>query len=112
MRTVIAIGLALWATGASAQQYTILGAGTDSCGSWQQERRTRSITLYGSEAWVLGYVTRANYDGASTGANANLTAGTDAEGLYAWIDNYCRANPLKNFASAVEGLVETLRKRK
>jgi hypothetical protein len=113
MRTVIAIGLALWATGASAQQYMVLGEGrATSCGTWQQERRTRSIALLGSQAWVLGYVTRANYDGASTGANANLTAGTDYEGLYAWIDNYCRANPLKNIANAAENLVATLQKRK
>jgi hypothetical protein len=117
MRIMIAIGLVLWATGAETQcaetQYMVLGEGrATSCGTWQQERRTRSITLLGSQAWVLGYVTRANHDGAARGANANLTDGTDAEGLYAWIDNYCRANPLKNLASAAEELVGELRKRK
>ncbi len=107
MRTiVIAIGLALWATGASAE-YAVLGPGNRSCGYWEQQRRTGNA--YGLQAWVLGYLTRANYD---EGRNRDLTAGTDAQGIFVWIDNYCRANPLKDVAAAAEHLVETLEKRK
>ena len=28
--------------------------------------------------------------------------GTDADGVLAWIDNYCRANPIKDIADAAE----------
>jgi hypothetical protein len=106
MRTVIAIGLVLWATGAEAK-YMVLGQGALSCGAWQQERRTSRVGALAAETWVLGYLTRANYD-----EQRDLTAGTDAEGIYAWIDNYCRANPLKDLAWAAEFLVVELRKKR
>ena len=102
MRTVIAVGLALWATGASAE-YAFLGQGGFSCGRWQQGRRTKEPTSFTAQAWVLGYLTRANYSG-----DTSLTAGTDADGVFAWIDNFCRANPLKDIADAAEYLVAEL----
>jgi hypothetical protein len=103
MRTVIAIGLALWATGASA--YTVLGSGVSSCGTWLQTRRSGPGASIDLRSWVLGYATRANYD-------ESVTTKIDSEGLWAWIDNYCRANPLKQIVDAAEGLAAELQKRK
>jgi len=37
--------------------------------------------------------------------------GTDFDGLIAWIDNYCQANPLKGVAEAAGALLQTLRDR-
>jgi hypothetical protein len=106
MRTIaIAIGSVLWVTCASAQ-CAVLGQGNLSCGRRQKDRR--SNTAIALQVWVLGYLTRAYYDGI----NRDLTAGTDTAGIFAWINNYCRANPLKNLVAAVEHLVDTLQKRK
>ena len=38
----------------------------------------------------------------------NLAEGTDADGVFAWIDNYCSAHPLETIYSAAEALVVTL----
>jgi hypothetical protein len=102
MRTVIAIGLALWASAASA---LTLGPGTVSCGRWQQERQTTSADRFAFEAWVLGYITRANDEDFIV---RNLSA--EEGGLFASIDNYCRANPRKELADAAKSLALTLRK--
>jgi len=108
MRMLIVVGLALWATTASAAEYTSLGHGNASCGRWQEERRKPNPQYrFLLQAWVLGYITRANYE-----VGGDLTAGTDELGVFAWIDNYCRANPLKNVAAAAEALVDTLGKPK
>ena len=83
MRALLAIALALWATSASAE-YTIRGEGASSCGQWLVSRRKRDALQL--KAWVLGYLTRANY-------HEDRTVKIDNAGLFASIDNYCRAHP-------------------
>jgi hypothetical protein len=113
MRTLIAIGLALWASGASAATGRLLGPGTHSCGFWQEERRTPGVLKLGFEAWVLGFLSRAGLDETLNKVSGlNITAGTDVKGLSAWIDNYCRDNPLDDVATAAAALEIYLRKRR
>ncbi len=81
-----------------ASAYTISGVGTVSCGSWTAYRRTPTSTLaMGVESWILGFLSGVGFEGV---ANADPLNGTDAEGVWAWIDNYCRANPLKDVEDA------------
>jgi hypothetical protein len=94
----------------SAKAAMILGPGITSCGTWAQERRDRaqSNSLM-NEAWVLGYLSAYNTYGPK--ATGHVSKGTDANGLLAWIDNYCSANPLKEIFDATEALILELEKR-
>jgi hypothetical protein len=47
-------------------------------------------------AWVLGFLSGIG----STGIGDPLRQ-MDADGVAAWIDNYCRAHPIKAIADAV-----------
>ena len=63
--------------------------------------------------WVAGYLSGANVE---AGANVDATEpealiGTDFDGLMAWIDNYCQANPLDKVVEAAQALLQTLRSR-
>lgn len=99
----------------------ILAPGYDSCGAWSQGREaagtgnTFAFTLAGSdrlarESWVNGYISAFNewllpYD---RGVARDLSEGTDAQGLMAWIDNYCSAHPLDQVVDATAALATEL----
>lgn len=78
-----------------------MGAGTSSCGAWTAARQNRLALAY--EQWVLGYIS-----GMGEGVNAveghpfhwDALKGTDAQGVWAWIDNYCRDHPTKDIRDA------------
>ena len=53
------------------------------------------------EGWVEGYITAMAVE--SDRVNAAIHR-TDPAGLTAWIDNWCKANPLKSMAKAAEAL--------
>jgi hypothetical protein len=59
--------------------------------------------------WVVGYLTAYNEWVAPDG---NISAGTDNDGIAAWMDNYCQAHPLDNVARAARALVVELKARK
>jgi hypothetical protein len=59
-------------------------------------------------AWVLGFLTAFNYYQSNTGDVAN---GIDANGLFAWIDNYCLAHPLDRIANATIALITEVSNR-
>jgi hypothetical protein len=54
-------------------------------------------------SWALGFITGAGWNGGT-----DPLGGTDAEGVLAWFDNYCAANPLKTIA---DGAVEFYHER-
>ncbi|RWB27531.1 MAG: hypothetical protein EOQ43_26905 [Mesorhizobium sp.] len=92
---------------AQAQEYTVLGAGNQSCGSWVKKTTTRNFSL----SWVLGFITAMNATEAIvTGKDPNVTEGTDANGVELWITNYCSANPLKTVSDATMRLYVALEK--
>jgi hypothetical protein len=92
----------------SEGRFTILGEGTTSCGSWLQQRKSQ---LWLNEAaWVLGYLTA--YNKLVWKGGSNIAAGTDADGIEAWIDTYCAAHPLDTINSAVEALTTELLRRR
>lgn len=98
--------------------YTVLGAGTISCGGWIANRRydpglspfvpnQQSVDILNDEAWVQGNVTAYN---RSVWKGQNVASETDANGMYAWIDSYCAAHPTDNLAGSVEALINFLSK--
>ena len=60
-------------------------------------------------AWVNGFLSAFNdYGSAAASDVANCI---DANGVFAWIDNYCAAHPLDSTATATIALISELSKR-
>jgi hypothetical protein len=86
---------------AAARTYVAIGAGIDSCGIWTPNRRKyapeRPVTQ-GSQSvlqraqWCLGFLSDVGFMGG--GDDVDPLNKMDAQGVLAWIDNYCRANPI------------------
>jgi hypothetical protein len=103
------LGAALMAGGYAAEaaegrsQFMVLGAGFSSCESWTNDRGVDGANSRYKEQWVLGYITAMNnwVLPADRGAARDLAEGTGAEGLLAWMDEYCAANPQTNVGNAV-----------
>jgi hypothetical protein len=56
--------------------------------------------------WVTGYLSGLNME-----SSPDFLRDRDADGLMAWIDNYCRRNPLHTITQAVHALRNELRSR-
>jgi hypothetical protein len=87
----------------------VLGLGNESCGTWLQNRGGQSYGELTQLGWVTGYVTAFN--NYAEHQSGNVTAGTDADGLFTWIDAYCQANPLDNLFRASSALIRELELR-
>jgi hypothetical protein len=93
---------------AQADQYMIKGVGGHSCGRWLSDRQAGDYQAIGAltkEAWVQGYITAYNEWAFQ---RPDVTAGTDADGIFAWIDNYCASHPLDTVAVAIRRLLVSL----
>ena len=91
-----------------AGTYEILGAGADPCSSWTSARasvvRLHPLSsAFGESQWVLGYISAVNALRWPSGDIARDTD-TDSEGMFAWIDGYCTANPSISIARATIAL--------
>ena len=97
----LSLGVAL-ATHAEARDYTIIGTGLRSCGAWTTERKDfhSSVHLL-FEQWVLGFIAGEAYQGATDPLDD-----TDADGVWAWIDNYCAIHPLDKQVQAAKAFYE------
>src|SRR4051794_9442374 len=90
------------ASPANATKVKELGAGVGgSCGTWLRDRRSSSW-LYAGD-WALGFLS-----GAASALNRDLLAEVDADDIFAWLDNYCRQNPMAYFGDAVTRLLDQL----
>ena len=102
------------AAAADEGKYAILGHGAVSCGIWTQGRRPllRDGSQLMREAWVLGYITAVSWSlPADRGVVRNLAEGTDVDGIFAWIDNYCAAHPPELLGYSIAILAGELRER-
>jgi hypothetical protein len=82
---------------AFGQQYSVLGQGNESCGTWSVDRQ--SGQGFGEEAWVLGSLSGQD-SAAAFVSKKTVTVNTDSNGVFGWIDNYCKINPTDTIASA------------
>lgn len=95
----------------AAQTYQVHGAGAKSCGLWSEYRIQRNPLAGVMETWVQGYLSAFNALSAVNGHGADLAAGTDDDGVFRWIDNYCATHPLDPLSSAAAELIAELDRR-
>jgi hypothetical protein len=93
LAVVLATGTA-WAT-----QYHAMGIGLSSCGTWTADRSAQGIPALLDEAWVLGFLSGVGFEAFFDPLN-----GMDAEGVWAWVDNYCARNPISPIVDAAKAL--------
>lgn len=109
MRAIAALmTLILAGSAASAEYRAVSGAGLLSCGTWTKHRNDLPYA-YQFQAWVDGYLSAYNI--ASDGADFLLPVLKNKDGIYAWIDEYCRANPLDPIIKGMLPLIEQLKTR-
>jgi hypothetical protein len=96
----------LTAATAEAKPWMAIGAGaTSSCGTWTAHRYTYQThgaiqdvnNAVQEGAWVYGFLSGVGFAGLD---GADPLRGVDGDAVLAWIDNYCRSNPLKKIAEA------------
>jgi hypothetical protein len=107
--TLIAAALFSSQACAFGRPVMILSLGGESCGTWLQNRGTQSYANAAQMSWVTGYITAFN--NYAQHQSGNISAGTDVEGLFTWIDAYCQANPLDDLFSASSALIRELERR-
>jgi hypothetical protein len=79
----------------------VYGSGMQSCGAWTYKTDS---DVGEQTSWVMGYISAFNvYQG-----EMNVGAGTDLNGIFGWIDNYCAAHPLDPIIKATDALVDEL----
>ncbi len=83
-------------------KYAVYGHGTGSCGEWTESRNQDRLSYHA--VWIKGWISAAGY---YEGELAN----SDSPALDAWMDNYCKANPLDGIVDGAEKLVEELKQR-
>ena len=89
--------------------YEVLGVGTLSCEVWTKDRADKtSESHFVNGAWIQGYLTAVNVFGEGP---SHIAKGTDADGIMAWIDNYCAQHPVESLTVAAKALVDELTKR-
>jgi hypothetical protein len=96
-----ALGLVVLATPPADADVQVIGAGLTPCWSWTADRAARSYAEVGDEQWVVGYLSAA----AVWAPNLKPLRGVDAEAVFAWMDNYCRAHPLVILGEAAKAFV-------
>jgi len=110
LRTIVIIfAIITILTEAYGQQVLVVGVGNGSCGKWIEDRRSAGPSMFITQGWIAGYLTA--YNNYAPYANGNVSRGTDVDGLFAWIDRYCRANPLDSIFRASSALILDLEKR-
>ena len=97
----LALASVLMTTAAAAQTYARIGAGTSSCGTWTAARRNMTGANVQNEAWVFGFLSGVGWVGQN---GDNPLQGLDGNAVSAWVDNYCRSNPLKSIGEAAGAL--------
>src|SRR5262245_1846687 len=76
---------------AFADSVRVLGFGVNqTCGAWLSARAQNGVDAWLFQQWALGYLSGA----AIFSANYNPLRGVDADGVWYWLDKYCREHPL------------------
>ena len=83
-----ALAVALLTGSAETADFKAVGLGFSSCG--------QTAGVY--EQWVVGFLSGIGYEGIGQGDDR--LAGVGANGVWTWVDNYCRAHPLDRIVTA------------
>ena len=89
---------------ALAGAFHAAGSGLQSCGSWTASRRAyvpggpathAAQTALQEMEWITGFLS-----GIASQGSLDPLNNVDVQGVWAWIDNYCRAHPLEAIGDA------------
>lgn len=78
-----------------------------SCGEWIVHREKSDTLALGNASWLLGYLS-----GLAVSSGKDYLSVTDNASIYKWMDNYCRANPLRDLINGGNALAAELAKKK
>jgi hypothetical protein len=107
-KVALVLAFSLWVLPASSQKQSSTTFGTPDCGQWIAEKTPSR------RGWLLGYLTGLNWLHDEMGNNPKdpLDALNSAEQAFLWMDNWCKANPLKNLrAGGVDLFIELMEKK-
>jgi len=80
--------------------------GNRSCGQWVSARKegnpAERIEHLAITGWIGGYLTAYNNHTQNV---YGITGRVDLDGIYLWIDKYCRENPLRGINNAMDQLI-------
>src|SRR2546425_748369 len=104
VRLIVLVLVALSLEGLAKPALAVLtrGAGSSGCGEWVEARRSGTAGTPASinmEGWLLGFLSGAAYS-----SGKDTLRNTDASSLFLWMDNYCKANPLKKVMDGAQEL--------
>jgi hypothetical protein len=102
LRFIVALMLCL--VSATANAKVIMGAGAASCGAWSKPRDIDDKSK--NTQWLLGFLSGIN----DANSGPDFLSHTDADGVIAWVDNYCRQHPLDHIVEAASKLATELDK--
>ena len=97
---------ALFVLPASAR--IVIGEGNVSCRAWTKERQSNSVRSRLQETWLLGYVTGYSWGDKS---RPDFLFAANIDGMFKWVDEYCRLNPQNDLVNAADELVGVLLKK-
>lgn len=78
-----------------------------SCGEWIVHREKSDTLALGNASWLLGYLS-----GLVTNSDKDFLSATDNASIYKWMDNYCRANPLRDLSNGGNALAAEFARKK
>lgn len=99
---LLLVGLMLSGVASTASAIDVRGG--SSCGQWVSDK---GVSEHGHKKWFLGYMS-----GIALGYKQDVLKGKDSASLFLWMDNYCRANPLKRVDEGGDELFIELIKQK
>jgi hypothetical protein len=99
--TLLCIGL----TASNAEAVLIRGAA--SCGTWINQTKEDGWPIVATRMWLLGYLS-----GRVMESGRDVIRGTDNPSFFLWVENYCKANPLKDLDDAGDALFSELAKKR
>ena len=105
LKTLMTVMAAVAVAGCGST-YMIRGAGGTSCVTVVEQVRENAQYRNLYAAWLLGYLTRYNFDNET-----QLGRGFDDQTLVSTALQYCGANPLDDFDRAAEHVVNELAKK-
>jgi len=101
IRVITAAAICLTAQNSFSQT----GFGSPDCGQWLAEKTSTR------QSWLAGYLSGLNMGAYATHNRNPLDGLSSMAQAYAWMDNYCRKNPLERVSSGGFQLFVELLKR-
>lgn len=87
-------------------EITMIGAGNLSCGTWLDARKNAAKSASPAfEQWVVGFISGAAWAGNEINKIGDPLGPTDADGVYYWIDEYCRTHAAESLKVAAEAFI-------